>query len=228
MRRPVLIAALLLLAQAPAHALIVDTFISGANYMKDEAYKAFMKLKVIEQIRIAKQNYDASMRYYREFERLNSGKGIFYNVGVQLKGAAIDMGRQLEEAVDRDFVHTYNTDTKVDRFFKSIDRGIAGHMKYAGDELGRVISDRKLGVDVAQSAQGLSPKDAANLSARAQGLQLQMLSQLHEDNLRLIELQSMQLAADIRRQESERRLISDIRKSVGKRVPAAAPREEDQ
>jgi len=224
----VLIAALLLLWGEPAHALIFDTAISGMQYAEQKVYQAFMKLKIIEQIRIMKQNYDASVRYYKEFERLNSGKGLFQNVGDMLKTAADQMGDELKANVDRDFIHTYNTDTKVDRFFNSIDRSIANNMRYAGDELANTISSRKVGIQIAKEAKGLSPKDAANLSAKAAGLQIQMMTQLHEDNLRLIEISSMRLAAEMRQQQGEQKLIHSIRKSIEKRAPGALPRQTDE
>lgn len=217
--------ALLLLWGTPAHAIIFDTAISGIQYAQQQAYQAFMKLKIIEEIKILKENYDSSVRYYTEFQRLNSGKGLFQNVGEMLKTASGQMADELKANADRDFVHTYNTDTGVDRFFHSVDRGIASHMKYAGDELANAISNRRTGVQIAQEANGLSPKDAANLSAKAAGLQLQMLTQIHEDNLRLMEISSMQLAADMRKQEGEQSLIDSIRKSVEKRAPGAVPRQ---
>lgn len=224
----VLAAALLLLWGEPAHALIFDTAMSGLQYAEQKAYQAFMKLKVIEQIRVMKQNYDASVRYYKEFERLNSGKGLLHNVGDMLITTAEQMGDELKSNVDRDFIHTYNTDTKVDRFFNSIDRSIANNMRYAGDELANTISSRKVGIQIAKQANGLSPKDAANLSAKAAGLQIQMMTQLHEDNLRLIEISSMRLAAEIRQQQGEQKLINSIRKSVEKRAPGALPRQTEQ
>lgn len=223
-----LAAALLLLWGQPAHALIFDTAMSGLQYAEQKAYQAFMKLKVIEQIRVMKQNYDASVRYYKEFERLNSGKGLLHNVGDMLVTTAEQMGDELKSNVDRDFIHTYNTDTKVDRFFNSIDRSIANNMRYAGDELANTISSRKVGIQIAKQANGLSPKDAANLSAKAAGLQIQMMTQLHEDNLRLIEISSMRLAAEMRQQQGEQKLINSIRKSVEKRAPGALPRQTEQ
>lgn len=223
-----LAAALLLLWGQPAHALIFDTAMSGLQYAEQKAYQAFMKLKVIEQIRMMKQNYDASVRYYKEFQRLNSGKGLLHNVGDMLKNTAELMGEELKSNVDRDFIHTYNTDTKVDRFFGSVDRSIANNMRYAGDGLADVISGRKVGVQIAKQANGLSPKDAANLSAKAAGLQIQMMTQLHEDNLRLIEISSMRLAVETRQQQGEQRLIESIRKSVEKRAPGALPRQTEQ
>lgn len=223
-----LAAALLLLWGQPAHAIIFDTAISGMQYAQQQAYQAFMKLKVIEEIKILKENYDASVRYYNEFKRLNSGKGLFQNVADMLKTTADQMANELQANVDRDFIHTYNTDTGVDRFFNSVDRSIASNMKYAGDELANTISSRKVGIQIAQEAKGLSPKDAANLSAKAAGLQLQMLSQLHEDNVRLIEISSMRLATEMRQQESEQKLIGSIRKSVEKRAPGALPRQSAQ
>ncbi len=223
-----LVVALLLLWGQPAHAIIFDTAISSIQYAEQKVYQAFMKIKVIEQIRILKQNYDASVRYYKEFERLNSGKGLFSNVADMLKTAGEQMGDELKSNVDRDFIHTYNTDTRVDRFFNSIDRSIANNMRYAGDELANTISSRKVGIQIAQQAKGLSPKDAANLSAKAAGLQIQMMTQLHEDNLRLIEISSMRLAAEMRQQQGEQRLIENIRKSVEKRAPGALPRQTEQ
>lgn len=223
-----LAAALLLLWGQPAHALIFDTAMSGLQYAEQKAYNAFMRLKVIEQIRMMKQNYDASVRYYKEFERLNSGKGLLHNVGDMLKNTAELMGDELKSNVDRDFIHTYNTDTKVDRFFGSVDRSIANNMRYAGDGLADVISGRKVGIQIAKQANGLSPKDAANLSAKAAGLQIQMMTQLHEDNLRLIEISSMRLATEVRQQQGEQRLIESIRKSVEKRAPGALPRQNEQ
>lgn len=218
-----LTAALMLLWGQPAHAIIFDTAISGLQYAQQQAYQAFMKLKVIEEIQLLKQNYDASVRYYDEFKRLNSGKGLFQNIAAMLETATDQMASELRANVDRDFIHTYNTDTQVDRLFNSIDRGIASNMKYAGDELANAIASRKVGVDIAKQAQGLSPKDAANLSAKAAGLQLQMMSQLHEDNLRLIEISSMRLAVETRQQEGEQALLNSIRTSIKKRAPGAVP-----
>ena len=226
-RRLTLSLLLILGLQAPAHAIIVDTFASGMKYAQDKAYQAFMKIKIIEQIRIMKQNYDASVRYYNEFKKLNEGRGILYNVGQQLKTTAEQMGDDLQRSVDRDFIHTYNTDTKVDQFFKGVDRSIANNMRYAGDELGNLIANRKVGVDIAKNAGNLSPKDAANLGVKAQGIQLQMLAQIHEDNLRLIQIQSMQLANDTRRQQAEQRLIEKVRKSV-ERVSPESVKEESE
>ena len=228
MRKLILCLVLLAGLQAPAHAFFVDTVVNGAKYAKDQAYQAWMKIKVIEQIRIMKQNYDASVRYYKEFQRLNQGRGILYNVGMQLKEGAEQMGDELRNSIDRDFIHTYNTDTGVDRFFNSIDRSIANNMKYAGDELGNLIANKKVGVQIAKNAEGLSPKDAANLGVKAQGIQLQMMAQLHEDNVRLIQIQSMILANETRRQQAEQKLIQNIRKSVERVAPEAARREETE
>lgn len=219
--------AVLLLAEVPAHAIIVDTIASGISYAQQQAYQAFMKLKVIEEIQILKQNYDASVRYYEEFKRLNQGRGILYNVAEKLKTTELQEIDQLKGNVDRDFIHTYRTDTQVDKFFQGIDRGIATNMKYSGDELANLISNRKVGADIARNAGDLSPKDAANMAVKAQGIQLQYLAQIHEDNLRMIQLESMKLANDTRRQQSEQKLIDDVRKSVQRVAPDAVPRNQD-
>ncbi|MFA6093849.1 MAG: hypothetical protein WCU88_09840 [Elusimicrobiota bacterium] len=221
MRKAALLCLLPVLFAQPAHAIIVDAIISGAQYAKDEAYQTFMKLKVIEQIKLMKDNYDASVRYYKEFKQLNAGRGIFQNVVSELKTAAEKMGKETADQARKDYqdflATSNNHDTDVDKFFKGMQQRVEHSMKYAADEQENVAANRKSGVDIAKSADGLSPKDAANLSAKASGIQVQMLTQIHEDNLRIIQLQSMQLAAESRRGDEERRAIDDMRKSVERR-----------
>ena len=221
MKRVLCLIPLLLLGfQAPAHAQLVDTVIGGLSYAQQQAYQAFMQLKVVEELAVLKQNYDASVRYYTQFEQLNQGKGILYNVGQELKTGETQIEANLMANVNRDFIHTYNSNTAVDQFYKSIDSAIASNMKYAGDEIANTIDNRQTGVNVAQSANGLAPKDAANLNAQAQGIQIQMLTQLHDDNLRLIQIQTMRLAEETQREEAEQALISNLQQSVQQRIPS--------
>lgn len=221
-RKTVVLAAFLACTCAPAHAIIFDTAINGLQYAQQQAYQAFMKLKIIEEIRLLKENYDASVRYYAYFKELNSGKGLVQNVAAMLKARTDQMAGELEANIDHDFIHTY-ADTSIDQFFRTVDRKIDSSMKYAGDELGNAIANRHVGVQIAQQANGLSPKDAANLQVKAAGLQLQMMTQLHEDNLRLIELNSMRLGIEARQQKDEQSLIDGIRASIQKRAPGALP-----
>jgi len=223
MKRVVLAAcAVTILLPVRAHAFITDSAIAGIWYARDMAYQAFMKLKVVEEVRTLKENYDASVRYYDLFKRMNSGKGLVHNVADQLATAGKHVARDLEARINRDFVDTYNTDTDVDKFFRGIDMKINSSMRYAGDELANVISNLDAGAKIAGNANGLSPKDAANLSAKAGGLQLQMMVQLHEDNLRLIELQTMRLAVETRRERKRLEVLKSLEESVGSRLPGGA------
>ncbi len=94
-----------------------------------------------------------------------------------------------------------------------------------GDEIANLISNRRIGVTVAQNADGLSPKDAANLTAKAQGLQLQMLAGIHEDNLRMLQLQSMMLSRETRREANEAFMIEGIRQGLQNRGMATTASE---
>ncbi|MFH2201791.1 MAG: hypothetical protein ABIJ96_01615 [Elusimicrobiota bacterium] len=221
--KALIILAVLLAAPARAHAMFgADSFLAGVWYTKDMAYQSFRKLKVIEEIRIMKQNYDSSMRYYQMFKQMNSGQGLLHNVKTRLKVAGDQMAYDLEAQIDRDFIHTYNTDTKVDKFFQGIDQKIYRNMRYTGDGLAKLIQKADTGVRISENASGLSPKDAANLSVKAQGLQFQMMVQLHEDNLRLIELQTMHLAVEMRKEKERLEMIQKLRESVQRRVPGAS------
>ena len=61
--------------------------------------------------------------------------------------------------------------------------------------------------------------DAANLSARAGGIQIQMLTQLHADNLHLIQLLSMQLSGQARDPSGQSQVLGGIRASLKTRAP---------
>jgi len=54
-----------------------------------------------------------------------------------------------------------------------------------------------------------------------------MMAQLHEDNVRLIQIQSMILANETRRQQAEQKLIQSVRKSVERISPDAAREERE-
>jgi len=212
------IAVLLLLCQTPAHAFFGDEAILSMQYAEDKTFHAFMQLQVVQEIATLKANYDASVRYYNEFRQLNSGKGLFPNLGQRIKVAQDQENEKIQQELNQTFVQpSRNTRTATDDLFKALDHSIAADIKYAGDEMANLISNRQVGVSVAQNAEGLSPKDAANLTAKAQGLQLQVLAGIHEDNLRMLQLQSMMLSRETRREENETGMIQAIRASLQKR-----------
>ncbi len=188
------------------------------QYAEDKTYHAMMQLQIVQEVATLKANYDASVRYYNEFKQLNSGKGLFQNLGAEIKTAQNQEDLKIQQDLNQTFVQpSQNTNTATDDLFKALDHAIAGNIKYAGDEMANVISDRKAGVSVSQNAEALSPKDAANLCAKAQGLQLQMLAGIHEDNLRMLQVQSMMLSHETRREESETSMIQSIRQSLQQR-----------
>ncbi len=205
-------------AQTPARAqFLVGSAVSGMQYAQEKAFEAFMRIQIIQQIEILRQNYEASVNYYNQFKQLNSGRGFMFNVGQQFKTAEDQSVGQMTQQL----LYSYNGNTATDQFVEKADEAVYNDMKYAGDEMGNLISNRKTAVSVAQNAGGLAPKDAANLSAKAQGLELQMLIQLHEDNLRLIQLASLQTLGQNRRQKSEADMIQNIRGSVKRRFPSS-------
>lgn len=205
--------------QAPAHAqLFAGPVVSGLQYAQEQAYMTFMKLQVVQELLILKQNYDASVRYYDEFKQLNSGKGFFQNVGAQIKVAANNDVQQFDKQVTAAFTQT-NSNTAVDQFVQGVNKGIFNSMKYATDEAVALAENRKLGADIANNSGSLAPKDAANLSTRAQGIQIQMLTQLHSDNLRLIQLLSMQLAGQARDPSAQSEVLGGIRAGLKTRAP---------
>ena len=229
MRRTSLVFLLAFLAgNAPAYALFTDDATQAMILAEDKMFHAFMKIQMVQQLLVLKQNYDASVRYINEFKQLNSGRGILQNIATQLKTAQLQQLDSFKGQLNDAFVQPSSAETPIDKFFKNLDQAVANNIKYAGDEAANLISNRKVGENIASSADGLSPKDAAILSAKAQGIQVQVLGQLHEDNLRIIQLSSMQLAGEARRQEAESNMVQGIRQSIQNRYPNAGTGTEDE
>lgn len=210
----------------PAHAQFsTDGPILSMQLAEDKAYHAFMQLQIVQEIATLKANYDASVRYYNEFKQLNSGRGIFQNIGQEIKVAQQQENQKIQAELTQLFLRpSTDHNTATDKVFKTLNKAIAENIKYVGDEIANVISNRRIGVTVAQNADGLSPKDAANLTAKAQGLQIQMMAGIHEDNLRMLQLQSMLLSHQTRRDENEAFMIQGIQQGLRNRgiaTPAA-------
>lgn len=207
--------------RTPAHAQFsTDAPMLSLMYSEDKVYHAFMQLQIVQEIATLKANYDASVRYFNDFKQLNSGKGIGQNIAAQIKTAQAQENDSLKAQFQQTFTQGQTTsNTSVDHFFRSLDQAVASGIRYAGDEAANLISNRKTGENIAASADGLAPKDAANLSARAQGVQIQVLTQLHEDNLRLIQLVALQLAGSARQQGNESQLIDSLRVGIKRRAP---------
>ncbi len=208
----------LALAAPPARAqLLVGSAVSGMQYAQEKAYEAFMKIQIVQELEILRQNYTASVNYYNQFKQLNSGRGFMFNISQQFKTAEnADLAQMKWQLLD-----SYNGNTSTDRFVERANEAVYNDMKYMGDEAANIIANKKAAHQLAQNAGNLSPKDAANLSAKSQSLQLQMLLQLHEDNLRLIQLSSIRTLGKNRRQKGELDMIQNIKAGIKRRFPGA-------
>ncbi len=218
MKQTAFFSLLLILFAAPARAqFLVGSAVSGMQYAQEKAYEAFMKIQIIQELEILRQNYTASVNYYNQFKQLNSGKGFLFNLSQQFKTAEnADIAQMKWQLLD-----SYNGNTATDRFVEQANETVYNDMAYAGNEAANLISNKKTARQLAQNAGNLSPKDAANLTAKSQSLELQMLLQLHEDNLRLIELASIQTLGQNQRGKGELNMIQNIKAGLKKRFPNA-------
>jgi hypothetical protein len=218
MKRFLNLALFLLVVEVPAHAQF-DATIAAAQLAEQKAYDAWMHIQIVQQLVILTQTYNASVDYINQWKQLNTGKGILFNVGEKLEAAQ----NQETKRLSQQFLATVNArgtaPAKV--LFDTIDQTVATSIKYTGDEMANVATNRQIGVNIASNAGSLAPRDAANQSARAQGLEIQMLTQLHEDNLRIIQLVSLQLSAQARPAEGQETMMQNIKQSVQNRYPTA-------
>ncbi len=215
---------LLLIPAVSARAQVsTDAPILTMMYQEQTMFHSMMQLNIVQQLAQLKQTYDESMRYFNEFKQLNSGSGLFNNIAAEFKTAQKQEDAQIMQQLNQTFVNTHNTNTPVDKFFQSLNQGIENNANYVSSEFSNLLANKQNGQNIANNANGLAPKDAANLSAKAQGIQIQELTQLHEDNLRLIQLLSMQLSAEARRQGGDASSIQAIQTSLQDRYQNAAP-----
>ena len=202
------------------HSGVISEAESGRikDMLEQKTYDTFMHLQVVQQLIVLKQTYDASVGYYQQFEKLNSGKDYVQNVSAQIKTAVTADAQQLNSKITQAFMQP-NTNTPVDQFVNNVNQGIYDHLKYATDEAANMVANHQIGANIATNANGLSPKDAANLSAQASGILVQMLTQIHGDDLRIIQLLSMQLASQIRTPAGQAQTMTDMSASMKSHIP---------
>ena len=213
-----LLACLLFAGTVPAHAQ-AEAAIAAMQLAEQKAYDAWTHIQIVQQLTVLIQTYNASVDYINQWKQLNSGHGLLYNIGEQVKVAQ----NQETQRLSLQFMSALNArgtaPAKV--LFDTIDQTVAASIKYTGDEMTNVVANRQIGVNIAANANSLAPKDAANQSARTGGLQIQMMTQLHEDNLRIIQLMSLQLSAQARTPEGQEMMIQNINHSLQSRYPTA-------
>jgi hypothetical protein len=216
--RYALLACLLFAGTVPAHAQ-AEAAIAAMQLAEQKAYDAWTHIQIVQQLTVLIQTYNASVDYINQWKQLNSGHGLLYNIGQEVKVAQ----NQETQRLSQQFMNSVNArgtaPAKV--LFDTIDQTVAASIKYTGDEMTNVVANRQIGVNIAANANSLAPKDAANQSARTAGLQIQMMTQLHEDNLRIIQLMSLQLSAQARSPEGQEAQIENINKSVQSHYPTA-------
>ena len=213
-----LLACLLFAGTVPAHAQ-AEAAIAAMQLAEQKAYDAWTHIQIVQQLTVLIQTYNASVDYINQWKQLNSGHGLLYNIGQEVKVAQ----NQETQRLSQQFMNSVNArgtaPAKV--LFDTIDQTVAASIKYTGDEMTNVVANRQIGVNIAANANSLAPKDAANQSARTAGLEIQMMTQLHEDNLRIIQLMSLQLSAQARSPEGQEAQLTNIKQSVQNHYPTA-------
>jgi len=219
MKRHLIIALFLTVAAAAPACAQLDATIAAAQLAEQKAYDAWTHIQIVQELLVLKQTYNASVDYIDQWKRLNQGRGILFNIGQKLQTAQNQETKRLSQEWTNALNARGTAPPKV--LFDSIDQAVAANIKYTGDEMTNVIANRQTGVNIAANAGGLAPKDAENQTAQAQGLEIQMLTQLHEDNLRIIQLVSLQLSAQVQPAEGQQTMLQDINQSVQSHYPTA-------
>lgn len=184
---------------------LFDAIASTAKAAKDEAFQRFMMIKAVEQLKTLRDNYEASMRYYAMFQKMNAGKGILPNIARRVADIGEDTYRQARLQFEDDWIHNKAYNSDVDQLIEKMDKYASDKIRYAGKVFERSREAEHEAAIISLEADSLDPKTTQRAALKAQALQLQLAAQTNENlaqlldvNTRLYKLQMEHKQAQIR------------------------------
>ena len=164
----------------------VGAAMAGVQEVRDEAYKAFMKLKAIETVKALRDNYVASVRYYDLYKQMNEGKGIIRNSMDYVGDVAKDNLKQARDTAMQDWVRDPGYRSDIDAYVRSLDERESRRVRVAADEMTKYIKAYEQGADLEKQSGNMSSVDAQRATVRAQAIEIQLLSSLNTEMSQLL------------------------------------------
>ena len=166
----------------------VDAIVSTAKAAKDEVYQKFMMLKAIEQLKALRDNYQASVRYYAMFKKLNEGKGILPNIAHKVGDIGDDVAREAQQQFEDDWINDKGYHSGLERAINKMDDYASGKVRYAGKVFSKALDAQKEGERISQEADSLDPKSTQTMILKTQALQLQLAAQTNANMAQLLDV----------------------------------------
>lgn len=166
----------------------VDAIVSTAKAAKDEAYQKFMMIKAVEQLKSLRDNYEASMRYYAMYQKMNEGRGILANIAHKVGDIGDDVRKEAQQQFEDDWINDNGYHSDVDRAIGKMDDYASGKVRYAGKVFSKSLEAQKEGERISQEADSLDPKSTQRMILKTQALQLQLAAQTNANMAQLLDV----------------------------------------
>ena len=196
---------------------IINGITRGAKDTADAAYQGFMQIKIVEQIKVLKQNYDESKRFYDDMDKINkSPGGIPGYMSDKIAKRTEDIGNDMWYRVDKDFINTYGNDSYVRKWIASTEQTIETSLNFS-----QYIFDKskKRDEDITKVVKDLKSnnKDTVNgAKSSLEALNVELLSSIEKNQGKIIELLAKTLGGNIRGDkkaiDDQQRFLSEIQK----------------
>lgn len=203
MKKYLILVMVLISYVSPSYA-ILGAIVQGAKTVHDEAYKRFMMINQIKQLKTLRDNYVASKRYYEKFRELNEGQGFVKNISnkiVDIEKAELE---RMKDKFEKDWFYDPAINSDVDKFIGEKDDYIADKIKFVSQSVAHSIENFKKAEDLAVEAPLLDSKGTRTALVTTQSLQIQGLAQINRTLAILTEIQTKLLK--IRLDEMESRI----------------------
>jgi hypothetical protein len=147
-----------------------------------------MMLKAVEQLKSLRDNYEASMRYYAMYKKLNEGRGLLANIATKVGDIGDDVAREAQQQFQDDWINDKGYNSDIDRTIGKMDDYASAKVRYAGKVFSKALEAQKEGERISLEADSLDPKSTQKMILKTQALQLQLAAQTNANMAQLLEV----------------------------------------
>jgi len=167
---------------------ILDAIAGAASSARDAAYEKFMMLKAVEQLKALRDNYEASMRYYEMYQKMNEGRGILYNVAHRVGDIGDDEWKKAQDQFNYDWITSKAYGSDVDQAIQKMDQYASDKIRYAGKVFEKSLDAQNEGEKISVEADSLNPKATNRMILKTQALQMQLAAQTNSNMAQLLDV----------------------------------------
>lgn len=187
MKKKFFLLGLCLLFCAPSHAFLA-AIAEGADKAREEAYRQFMMLKAVQQLKMLRDNYTDARELYAMAKKMNEGRGLMANILDRVGDIGEETAQKIQGQFKYDWLTSKPERSRVSDTLREMDLYVSDKIRYAGKVFEVSRQAETEAAKLASESHSLDPKASRDAALKAQALQLQLSAQQNANLANLLDV----------------------------------------